>query len=80
MICAIENGAYRGFGEILPAIIANPETLHPVARRPLLRTLRMGAKRQRRLASGAKQRAQRYKAFIAQLDDPKHVATTHNRE
>jgi hypothetical protein len=39
----------------------------------------MGAKRHRRLATEAKQRARRYEALIAQLADPKQVEDVHAR-
>jgi hypothetical protein len=74
VVCSIENGARRGFGKILPAIVANQEMLHPAGRRVLLKVLMKAIKRQRKLAGTAKQRVRHYEAFIAQLDAPKHVA------
>jgi hypothetical protein len=74
IIRSIENHSSRTWGKILPAIIAERDVLSSTARRVLLRTMREAAKKLRRDAGQAEQRARRYDELIAQLDNPKQSA------
>jgi hypothetical protein len=73
IVRSIECGSYRTWGKILPAIIAERDTLSSTGRRVLLRTMREAAKKLRRVADQAELRARRYDELVAQLDDPKQV-------
>jgi hypothetical protein len=63
----------RSWAKVLPEIIARREALDPAGRRWLLKRLRALAQAQHELAAKAEQRARRYEALVAQLDDPKSV-------
>ena len=60
-------------GQILPAIIAERDTLSSTGRRVLLRTMKEAANKLRRDADRAEQRARRCDELVAQLDDPKQA-------
>jgi hypothetical protein len=73
IVHSIERGSYRAWGKILPALIAERDTLSSAGRRVLLRTMKEAAKKLRKVADQAELRARRYDELIVQLDDPKQI-------